>query len=116
MTTGPGGDRVQCSRCRLAGGLYFDAWCEDWSCVYCGHHQGAGPGRPPVLRDQPAGHSPGTGRPLRSSRVREALPAIIHAIHSRAGEKRLVDNVAREFGVSRTWLYTHVMPSLGCRN
>ena len=61
-------------------------------------------------------HGTKSGRAIGRPRAKKDLTAIYDAMISRDGEPGLASNIAREFGVSRTWLYDNVIPMLGAKH
>ena len=57
-------------------------------------------------------HGTRSGRPIGRPRAKRDFSTIYDALYGRSGEPGLVTKVAREFGVSRTWIYDNVVPAL----
>ena len=57
-------------------------------------------------------HGTRSGRPIGRPRAERDFGTIYDTLLGRAGEPGLVAKIAREFGVSRSWLYRNVIPAL----
>ena len=60
-------------------------------------------------------HGTRSGRSIGRPRAQRDFSTIYDAMLNRAGEPGLVTNIAREYGVSRTWLYDNIIPMLEAR-
>ena len=57
-------------------------------------------------------HGTRSGRSIGRPRAQRDFMTIYDTMQSRAGERGLVSKIAKEYGVSRAWLYRNVIPML----
>ena len=55
-------------------------------------------------------HGTKSGKPIGKPRLQTPVIKVLAAYRTRLGEPGLVTHLAQEFGVSRGWLYKHILP------
>ena len=60
-------------------------------------------------------HGTRSGRSIGRPRAQRDFSTIYDAMLDRVGEPGLISKIAREYGVSRTWLYDNIIPMLEAR-